>query len=213
MSNPRSQSILVTHYADGKSLLQQCVGNQSASSDGMDDEYDSEVENSELLGQSGHDYQSGNYTESSSENESGSFRCAFSDDEGDGNHHSDSKMSKNLPWPDGHNEFLRSPTTQQNLCIEIASGYAADHEPTWIDGRKTIRTARGRLKSKKKVGHPLRECGGPVLLPGSLRERGEFCILELALIDQKTTTKQSSATKHDRRFAWEVQDVKFHRMV
>jgi hypothetical protein len=170
----------------------------------------SDSEYSELLDDSEHDYSRSYYAESSSGYESESYLFASSDDESC----AFPSTTRNLPWPDDHNDFLRSSTTKQNLCIEIASGYAADHEPTWIDRRRTIRTARGKLKGeKKKMGHPLRECDGPVLLPGSLRERGEFCILELALIDQhKTKTKPVVSTKHDRKFAWEVQAVKFHRM-
>lgn len=208
----RSQSILVTHYADGKSLLPQCLGNPFVDAADVEDEYDSEVDYDEMRNQSRHEYQTSVNTESSSENESGSCRFANSDDEDDGSFRTAAKTT-NLPWPDDHNEFLRSVIAQQSLCIEIASGYAADHEPTWIDSSRTIRTARGRLRSKKKARHPLRECDGPVLLPGSLRERGEFCILEIALVDQKTKQKQSSTLKPERRFAWEVQDVKFHRMI
>jgi hypothetical protein len=219
----------VTHYVDSRALLQKHVQHPVESDD--EHQYTNHRDKSDNQLHLDSLHQSSTYTDHSSDGEQ--FRLSASDDEGllglsdvdsfSGDRETfprkettKGKGSKNFPWPDEHDKFLQSTEAREHLCLEIASGYAADYEPTWIDVNKNMKGPRGVVSSKKQRRHPLKGCRGPVLLPGSLRERGEFCILELALIDQKQKTKavvqSSAASKHERRFAWEVQAVKFHRM-
>jgi hypothetical protein len=103
-----------------------------------------------------------------------------------------------LPWPVGHDSFLNSPLAQQNLCFEIASGPLSKSAPEWISGCAPFDRDRDENNNIDRA------TTGPVLLPGSLRERGDFCIVRLSLIEQ--TLKNISV----RKYAWEVQNVDFH---
>jgi hypothetical protein len=116
------------------------------------------------------------------------------------------------PWPMEHETFVDTALVQQFLCLEIASGAAAKHKPEIIK--------RGKSQ---------------LLLPGSLRERGEFCILEVSLEEQKKKTNgakgMSDGNKNDDKqsddeslsraaakqrpsstFAWKVTKVDFHKL-
>lgn len=75
-----------------------------------------------------------------------------------------------MPWKSDHNEFLAN--NSDLLCMEIASG------APWLPA--------------KWLPH--------VLLPGSLRERGEFSVVELGLFQQGRT------------FAWKVANVDIHNV-
>jgi len=74
------------------------------------------------------------------------------------------------PWPVEHAAFLDSVTAQQLLCLEIASGSSARHKPELLHlGKK------------------------PILMPGSLRERGEFCIVEMSLEEDLPAASSASS--------------------
>ena len=107
-----------------------------------------------------------------------------------------------MPWPIDHNQFLMEDTTSRHLCFEIASGCAVSHPAAWINkNEETV----GNVGSRSCPGVRSRYCSrGPVLLPGSLRERGEFSIVKVALVEQ--------STKMEQRFAWEVQNVEFYNI-
>lgn len=94
---------------------------------------------------------------------------------------------------------------QNFMCLEIASGSASSCMPELI-----------------KQGN------SQLLLPGSLRERGEFCILEMAL-EEELLTKQQRLREHEfssapskpgttsrsnqtRSFTWKLQKVDFHQL-
>lgn len=232
------QSILVTNYVNSQTLIerQRQATQNKASSEWLDDNFwQQEANDNEIIGKYyNRQLSSDNSTELSSDGNE-AIAGPFPEEESNVNDKywsasSESSQRKktvgtieadNLPWPDGHRDFLKSVSARQNLCLEIACGYAVEHEATWIDVHRNIRNARGLLSTRKMSKHPLKDCHVPTLLPGSLRERGEFCILELALIDQqryeKSAPKQhqhsTGVAKADhRRFAWEVQNVKFHRM-
>lgn len=81
----------------------------------------------------------------------------------------------NAPWPTDHGTFLQSATVQQLLCLEIASGSTQRKPELIADAKKQI------------------------LLPGSLRERGEFCILVMGL-------------ERKQRFGWNIRSVDFHNI-
>uniref|UniRef100_A0A7S3P6W0 Uncharacterized protein n=1 Tax=Amphora coffeiformis TaxID=265554 RepID=A0A7S3P6W0_9STRA len=99
--------------------------------------------------------------------------------------------SRDLPWPmQDHDTFLNSLVANNLLCLEIASGSSAKRPPEW-------RKHRG---------------GTSVLLPGSLRERGEFCLVDLAIVPANLEDSQESldAGNSSTKFAWKVTDILFH---
>jgi len=106
------------------------------------------------------------------------------------------------PWPVEHSTFLQSSTVQKLMCLEIASGSASRHKPELL------------VRGKKQI-----------LLPGSLRERGEFCILEVCLVEQSSdtqvplshtvpadTSNKSVPSTSGRKFAWNLERVDFHKL-
>ena len=97
-------------------------------------------------------------------------------------------IEADLPWPmQDHGAFLNSFITKQLLCLEIASGSSAKRPP---ELRK----------------HP---SGNSVLLPGSLRERGEFCLVDLAIVPSNPEGKKDSQGDST-KFVWKVTNVDFH---
>ncbi|GKY91122.1 hypothetical protein MPSEU_000085000 [Mayamaea pseudoterrestris] len=139
--------------------------------------------------------------------------CSFESFVGTNGRSQDDKDSHHVSQPlttQMHASFLDCADLAPNpLCLEIASGSAAEHAPELI-----------------------RKGDNQVLRPGSLRERGEFCILEVALLENGPETlngstkehhedivcpsskrpSSSKTTKHQRTFAWKVQKVDFHRL-
>jgi hypothetical protein len=103
----------------------------------------------------------------------------------------DDHQSLPRPWPtQPQASFISSDSAQKPLlCLEIASGSAANHMPELME-----------------------QGGSQVLLPGSLREFGEFSIVELALSPSKHAASANSKTSKQRTFAWKVQKVDFHRL-
>ena len=101
----------------------------------------------------------------------------FSKEENDdGKSDSPDKQAEDVAaWPAHHDRFCREQ--EDLLSLEIASGCSS---------------APARLLEQGNV---------PILLPGSLRQRGEFCLLDLSL-----------KRGEDRRFAWRVQDVDIRRV-
>ena len=99
------------------------------------------------------------------------------------------------PWPMGHQQFLRNDDDNQSsdfLCLEIASGAAPWHAAQWIRDTSTTMTTNKTTKD--------------VLLPGSLRERGEFSLVELGLVEEQ------SRKGVRRSFGWKVVNVEFHQL-
>lgn len=165
------QSILVTHFVDSQSLVQE---DDSLSADG------------DLLGDC---FGSIVDRDGCAENVAIVIEEESSSNPG---------LSTSLPWPIDHDSFLESVIAQQHLCLEIASGSASRHAPEWISNGTALSATGTRTRRNTSEG--------PVLLPGSLRERGEFCILQLSLVEKAPGSMSS------RRFAWEVQLVAFHRI-
>jgi hypothetical protein len=113
-----------------------------------------------------------------------------------------------MPWPATHETFVESSSSQHQLCLEIASGSAAKHSPKVINSGNTT-----------------------ILMPGSLRERGEFCLVDMALMERDTETASDSDTTpppgtaskgsagsasgrkaSPKKFAWKVSNVDVHRL-
>lgn len=99
-------------------------------------------------------------------------------------------IEPDLPWPmQDHDAFMNSLLANQLLCLEIASGSSAKRPPEW---RK----------------HP---SGTSVLLPGSLRERGEFCLVDLAVVPLQDS-QRSLGRKDATKFSWKVTNVAFRNI-
>lgn len=113
------------------------------------------------------------------------------EEEDDGNHSIGSNGIR--PWPPEHSKFLDSPMIQEHLALEIASGGGTSQRPKDIQ--------KGNVR---------------IVIPGSLRERGEFCLVDMSLIDQvvmksiATASTASSPTKMKK--SWSVSNVEFHNM-
>jgi hypothetical protein len=103
----------------------------------------------------------------------------------------DSNSKPTMPWPPvAHETFVESTATQQQLCLEIASGSAAKHSPRVIHSGTTT-----------------------ILLPGSLRERGEFCLVDMALMERDASAGSATGRKASaKKFAWKVKNVDVHRL-
>lgn len=86
-------------------------------------------------------------------------------------------------WPFGHDDFCDALETQQLMSLEIASG--------------TCATQKAEMKQRGNV---------QILLPGSLRARGEFSIVDLAVQPSRTESKRKT------KFVWQVTNVDFHNM-
>lgn len=100
-------------------------------------------------------------------------------------------IEADLPWPvQDHDAFLNSFITTQLLCLEIASG-SSDKRPPEL--RK----------------HP---SGNSVLLPGSLRERGEFCLVDLAIVPSSNPEGKKEGQGDPTKFVWKVTNADFHNI-
>lgn len=165
----RGQSILVTHYVDGRKLVKSDLNDSVLDLDdtcGLDDLF-----------------HAADLTWSPNQNNRQNLNNEGS---------SSPPSCTDIPGPVDHIDFLLDPNTCRNLCLEIASGSATTLPAKWISG-KLQQDRKSRMR-------------GPLLLPGSLRERGEFSILNLSLVEQNEKSLER------RRFAWEVQSVDFHHI-
>jgi hypothetical protein len=104
------------------------------------------------------------------------------------------------PWPaDGHEAFLNSSLASQLLCLEIASGSSGKRPPEWRKHRN----------------------GTSVLLPGSLRKRGEFSIVSLSVVPVHVDAESADNDDADNddekmsgttQFVWKVTSVDNHNI-
>ena len=60
-----------------------------------------------------------------------------------------------------------------------------------------------------------------IVIPGSLRERGEFCLVDMSLVEQvvkknnmtaSAAAASTASAKKKSTFAWRVGNVEFHNM-
>ena len=66
------------------------------------------------------------------------------------------------PWPTEHEAFCALPHVQEHVILEIASGLNSSGATV-----KPMEVPKGKVR---------------VVLPGSLRERGEFCLVDVAFM-------------------------------
>ena len=115
----------------------------------------------------------------------------------------DDTVSRPLPWPmqternqtatADRAEFLEQ--SREQLCLEIAGGSAGYHSAQWI-------------KSSKRRSD--------VLLPGSLRQRGEFSLVYIGLVpaaeSSSTSRRKLGGSDTGNQYTWQVLNVDFHRL-
>lgn len=185
----KGQSFLITHYVDSRSLIdcEKSSLDDCCDDDDDDDNFDEIFELSNPL------------------NEERGFSAAVnvSDD------------TKDIgcedicgPWPTGHQKFLNSTIASENLCFEIATGLPSKyHQPEWIPcASASAFTDDANLNVDRGSIRP----GPGVLLPGSLRENGDFCILHLSLVQQQNSNGSNGSSYPQHQYGWEVQNVEFH---
>lgn len=105
-----------------------------------------------------------------------------------------------MPWPTKHDSETSSSVDREEfyesnnnlMCLEIASGSSHSNPAQWI--QSPFIKSRPDLKAN-------------VLLPGSLRERGEFSLVHLGLVE---TCNESDANK--KCFEWKVLNIDMHRL-
>jgi hypothetical protein len=101
-----------------------------------------------------------------------------------------SPSNPRMPWPAGSDRQDFYDTNRELLCLEIASGSSRYHPAQWIQSPKD--------KPDWKTN---------VLLPGSLRERGEFSLVHLGLVETR-----DDQSPNETRFEWKVMDIHIHRI-
>ncbi|CAB9498371.1 expressed unknown protein [Seminavis robusta] len=121
--------------------------------------------------------------------------CSDDDNDNDNNNNQKGCDQVPKPWPPDHSNFVGSSLVQEHLALEIASGGGVSQRPKEVQ--------KGNVR---------------IVIPGSLRERGEFCLVDMSLVEQAVkknmTTAASSppAKKIKPTFAWRVGSVEFHNM-
>lgn len=175
------QSFLITHYVDSRSLIDSEKSSlDDCCEDDEDDNFDEIFEMSNPLnGERGY-----------------SAAVNVSDDS-----HDDGYDEVSGPWPNGHTKFLNSSNARRNLCFEIATGFSSkNRRPEWIP------YSNSEALTDDDGGTAIN--GGGVLLPGSLREHGDFCIVQLSLVQRQHSSNCSINANYP--YGWEVQNVEFH---
>jgi hypothetical protein len=111
----------------------------------------------------------------------------------------DEEESFDPPWPLEHEAFCAEPLVQEHVVLEIAAGLNSKGYTA-----QAMEVSKGNIK---------------VVLPGSLRERGEFCLVDVAFMkDTSTATsngtnaakKAPSGTTTADNYRWMVRQTRFH---
>jgi hypothetical protein len=147
--------------------------------------------------------------------ENRSTNAAAGAEEGSSSSDDDESPHYHRPWPASHRVFAKSPAAQQLLSLEIASGGGGARPQ--VTRRNIVEDDDMRLPEDAYVLHEEARCSRPrpkliqkdssvpILIPGSLRERGEFCVVDMALLNE-------AATSHP-CLTWQVQHVHFHQLL
>lgn len=193
-----SQTILVTHYFQPSSREDRGEGEDSD-----DDEKDNDLHihgygGEEDTGESDADDAVASTAEVSQDqrSEASINRAASDEDANDDNNAVRSKPDDGpSAWSPEYRRFVESSVAQENLALEIASGGGVAQRPKEMQ--------KGNVR---------------IVIPGSLRERGEFCLVDMSLMEQAakknftTAASAPSAAKKKSTFAWRVRSVEFHNM-
>jgi hypothetical protein len=83
------------------------------------------------------------------------------------------------PWPSEHEAFCAHPLIQDQVVLEIAAGFNSKGVAAY-----PMELPKGKMK---------------VVLPGSLRERGEFCLVDVAFMKDPSSITTTSVGVHARK--------------
>jgi hypothetical protein len=98
----------------------------------------------------------------------------------------DEEESFDPPWPTEHEAFCALPLVQEHVLLEIATGLNSSGNIV-----KPMELPKGKVK---------------VVLPGSLRERGEFCLVDVAFM--KDPYQHNAAPD----YRWRVRKTRFQTL-
>ena len=106
------------------------------------------------------------------------------DDTNDDNDDNDDEEEESFdpPWPTEHEAFCALPIIQEHVVLEIASGRNSSGATI-----KPMELPKGKIR---------------VVLPGSLRERGEFCLVDVAFMKDPYHHKADD-------YRWRVRKTRF----
>lgn len=119
---------------------------------------------------------------------------------GGGNDHAqeddDQDESFDPPWPPEHEAFCALPVIQEHVLLEIAAGRDSQGRiPGGGGGSGSGGSGGGRQGQQRSQSMELKKGQNMrVILPGSLRERGEFCVVELAFTNNDNTDGATTST-------------------
>ena len=125
-----------------------------------------------------HHYQLSSNNNSTEEEEEEEEENDHEGDNGD-----EEKESFDPPWPTEHEAFCALPTVQEHVLLEIAAG----------------RNSKGETVSPMQVpkGQNMK-----VILPGSLRERGDYCLVDVAFTQGRSS----------KDYQWRVHQTQFFNL-
>jgi hypothetical protein len=120
-----------------------------------------------------------------------------SSDHGTGDSDSDDECF-DPPWPSEHEAFCAQPLIQDQVVLEIAAGFNSKGATA-----QPMELPKGKMK---------------VVLPGSLRERGEFCLVDVAFMKDPSSaalktprsSRSVSPPKSSGDYRWMVRQTRFH---
>ena len=188
-----SQTILVTQYFQPSPTPKRQPDDLDDSDEDDDDDDDGDSDTNVYGYQQAHEEegeadQFDTATEGSQDMKSPSREDLEDDDD-----NSSTGSSGIRPWPPEHSKFVDSPLVQEHLALEIASGGGTSQRPKDIQ--------KGNVR---------------IVIPGSLRERGEFCLVDMSLMEQAVMKSMAANTASPKKkkstFAWSVRNVEFHSM-
>jgi hypothetical protein len=96
------------------------------------------------------------------------------------------------PWPSEHEAFCALPLVQEHVVLEIASGLNSSGTTV-----KPMEVPKGKVR---------------VILPGSLRERGEFCLVDVAFMKDNDPYNNNNNHHRPDDYRWRVRKTRFQTL-
>ena len=114
----------------------------------------------------------------------------------------DDNNNDNLPWPVmEYDSYCKLPIVQEHVLLEIASGLNRKGE--MIPKRQLLLPKKKEEKEKEKEdpNNNNNKNNMNVILPGSLRENGDYCLVDVAFVQVDPGVYQ-----------WKVQETQFYNL-
>jgi hypothetical protein len=175
-STAQFQSILVTHFHHLDEQQSQSQSQEQQQQDQDQDDYTPEDEDE--YHNPNHDNTTASFPEGAmrqdDEEEEDGYYSSNGEDDGDGDGDGDEDSSFDPPWPkEAHEAFCALPHVQDHVLLEIAAGR---------DSRGQAPRRRQTLVQKGQV---------QVVVPGSLRAKGQYCVVDVAFGTASSTAMNS----------------------